>query len=118
MNVAQISEEDLGGVLALALAGRLDGAGGPMLECHGLARIAEGRVRLLLDFERVVFVSSAGLRAVLTLAKAVDAAGGTLAICALQPVVAEIFCQAGFDAFLTIKETRDQVTGIAGTKLP
>ena len=51
----------------------------------------QGNRKLLLDFEKVVFVSSAALGKFITLNKKVNAAGGRLILCNIDPQIYEVF---------------------------
>lgn len=93
-------------------SGRLDPTGGPRLEEFCLPRLRADRKWLLLDLQDIFFLSSAGLRSILTLLKAVQALGGDLALCHLQPMVLRVFCAAGFDTFLKLAETRAQALAL------
>lgn len=56
-----------------------------------LGRCAAGQETLVLDFARLEYISSAGLRVLMLAAKQAKAQGGRILIAALQPVVREIF---------------------------
>ena len=75
--------------LRLALAPTLDAA-----------ILAKGSI--VLDFSRVTYISSMGLRVLLLAAKELRAVNGKMAIAALQPVVTEIFAIARFNHVLEI----------------
>ena len=90
----------------VAARGRLDAAGAPELETRCKALIQEGANRLLLDFAKVEYVSSAGLRSLLVLAKAVKSAGGALALCCLVPTVRDVMTISGFDNILPLAADR------------
>ena len=75
--------------LRLALAPTLDAA-----------VLAKGSI--VLDFSRVTYISSMGLRVLLLAAKQLRAVDGKMAIAALQPVVTEIFAIARFIHVLEI----------------
>ena len=90
----------------VAARGRLDAAGAPELETRCKALILEGSSRLLLDFAQVEYVSSAGLRSLLVLAKAVKSAGGALALCCLVPAVRDVMTISGFDNILPLAADR------------
>jgi anti-anti-sigma factor len=64
------------------------GAFGELL--HGAAEQAVGR-QLVLDFSNVVFVSAAGLGALVRLHRKLRATGGSLALCDLDDLVYEVF---------------------------
>ena len=93
-------------VSIVAASGKLDAAGAPVLEARCKALIQEGANRLLLDFAQVEYVSSAGLRSLLVLAKAVKSAGGGLALCGLVPAVRDVMTISGFDNILPLAADR------------
>lgn len=85
----EISFSEQDGVTVAALSGRLDSATSGEAQ-QALASGLDGCGRLLLDLEKVAYVSSAGLRVFLMLAKQSRAAGGRLALCSLAPEVKEV----------------------------
>jgi anti-anti-sigma factor len=87
--------------------GRLDSATGPAFENDLLGQIDSGRLRLLLDFSDLQYISSAGLRIVLLAAKRMKTAGGRLALCSLNPQIAEVFEISGFSRILDIHPSPD-----------
>lgn len=95
----------------VAAGGRLDAGGAPELETRCKALILEGSIRLLLDLAKVEYVSSAGLRSLLVLAKAVKSAGGALALCGLVPAVRDVMTISGFDNILPL--AADRAAGLA-----
>lgn len=105
MNALVISETEKRGVWIISPTGRLDPQGGPVLEECCIERIEQGKIRILIDLELVDFVSSAGLRGVLAVVKAIENAGGVLVLCSLSPMVAKVFHYSGFDTFLKIESS-------------
>lgn len=57
---------------------------------------------LVLDFSRVSYISSMGLRVLLVAAKQMRACNARIAIASLQPVVGEIFAIARFNHVLEV----------------
>lgn len=96
--------------------GRLDAATGPALEAELAAATGGGGARLLLDFSELVYISSAGLRVVLLAAKKVKASNGRLALCSLNPQIAEVFKISGFDVIIDIHPSPD--SALARLKAP
>ena len=70
-----ISRNQNGGELELFLDGRLDTMTAPELEKE-LSKSLEGADTLVLDFGKLEYISSAGLRVLLTAQKAMSARGG------------------------------------------
>ena len=87
--------------------GRLDGTTSRDFEQDLLGRIEAGEPLLVLDFSKITFISSAGLRAILSCAKRIKSAGGRLAICSPNKHVKEIFdvtgCMTLLDVFPTFE---------------
>lgn len=63
---------------------------------------SSGPRKILMDFGALGFISSAGLRVVLTTAKKLRAGGGDLRICSLNDTVREIFDISGFATILSV----------------
>ena len=90
-----------GTALGIALAGRLDTMTAPELEAE-LNKDLGGADSLTLDFGKLDYISSAGLRVLLTAHKAMAAKGG-MKICNVNEVVQEVFEVTGFADILTIE---------------
>ena len=90
-----------GTALEIALAGRLDTMTAPELEAE-LNKDLGGADSLALDFGELDYISSAGLRVLLTAHKAMAAKGG-MKICNVNEVVQEVFEVTGFADILTIE---------------
>lgn len=57
---------------------------------------------ILLDFSRVEYISSVGLRVLMLAAKQVKAQGGRIGITALTPIVAEVFQISRFNLVIRV----------------
>src|SRR3974390_278573 len=90
----QLSEEGYGDALVLPPVGRIDNSTNDglksALDSH-LANCRRGGDRLVLDFSKVDYISSVGLRVLMLAAKKAREQDGTIVVAALQPVVREIF---------------------------
>ena len=102
----KLTTDKQGGVAILNAGGRLDAGGAPEFEAQGKALLREGAKRLLLDLAGVEYVSSAGLRSLLVLAKTVKSAGGAMALCGLVPAVRDVMTISGFDNILPLAADR------------
>ena len=74
------------------------------LELRGFA--LEGPKALFCDFSGTRYISSSGLRVILTIAKVMKGSGGMFGIYALSPFVAHIFSTSGFSQVISIYESR------------
>ena len=91
-----------GAEMVVKLSGRLDTTTSPALdEKIKNEKIAENLV--IIDFSELEYISSAGLRLLLSLKKQFDACGKTLEIHNINDVVKEVFEVTGFINILNIK---------------
>ncbi len=68
--------------------------------------IEGGAANLLCDFSQTEYISSAGLRVLLTTAKALKRSGGRIALCSLKTHVKEVFDTAGFTPLFNVSDSR------------
>jgi anti-sigma B factor antagonist len=95
----------------LALRGRLDTAGVGDVELKFTGHTVPRAKPLLLDMSEVTFVSSLGLRMLLTVAKALDRRGAKTVLLRPQPAVREVLKLSGFDQVIPIHN--DNETALA-----
>ena len=76
------------------------------LEEKLLGLLKEGPHALIIDFARVDYISSAGLRVLLVAAKQSKAAQCKFALCSLKAQVREVFDISGFGTIITIHPDR------------
>lgn len=86
----------------LGLQGRLDALTSPEFEIEARKLLDDGVTSLILDMGELVFVSSAGLRAILSLAKSLRSDKGEVRFAGLQPAVKEVFTISGFTSLFPI----------------
>lgn len=101
-----LSSEKIGEVLVVSTAGQINSANAAQLEAELLALVEQGEHQWVLDMGRLDYISSAGLRVVLLLAKRLKQNAGRLVLCNLQPHVHEVFDISGFLAILTVVGSR------------
>jgi anti-sigma B factor antagonist len=88
--------------------GRLDSNTSALLK-ERLDQILEnGTTRVVMDFEHLDYISSAGIRVILKAVKVLKRTQGSLVLCSLQDYVREVFEIAGFDGYLTIEHNLEQ----------
>jgi anti-sigma B factor antagonist len=98
----EISTRTKDGSTIISIAGRVDTATAPELEQAINAAIAGGCRRLLMDFSGVSYISSGGLRVLLSTAKKLRGNGDRFGLCALSPEVLKILRLAGFTSIFSI----------------
>ena len=88
-------------LLTIALEGRLDTITAPELEAE-LKKELDGVEELVFDFEKLEYISSAGLRVLLSAQKIMNARGG-MKVTKVNELVNEVFEVTGFSDILTIE---------------
>lgn len=110
MDIIEERQKDL---MILRVGGQLDLNTAPLLEEKINASMEAGQQRLIIDFEQLEYISSAGMRVILKTSKALKRQQGALMLCAMQDYVKEVFEIAGFDSFLSItgslEEARESI---------
>ncbi len=104
MNVEVLNQGDS---LVLLTEGRVDGTNAVDFQ-NALEGAIRGNVRpVVLDFENLSYISSAGLRAILVVAKSLQKQGVEFAVCSLMDSVNEVFVISGFDRIIPIHESQE-----------
>ena len=96
-----INKKMEGDTLHVTLEGRLDTTTSPQLEGE-LKSDLEDAAALVLDFEKLEYISSAGLRVLLSAQKVMNRQG-TMKVIHVGEVIREIFDVTGFSDILTIE---------------
>ena len=116
----EFSSQRLADVFVAAPVGQIDHPNAERLK-QALAPILDASTQvnsaLVLDFSRVEYICSMGLRVLLMAAKQLRAHNARIAVAALQPVVKEIFDIARFnhvlEVFPSVRTALEQVSGPA-----
>ena len=95
-----ISKKLEGTKLELLLEGRLDTTTSPMLEAE-LQESMEGITELIFNFEKLDYISSAGLRILLAAQKIMNKQG-SMVVKNVNNVISEVFEVTGFSDILTV----------------
>lgn len=96
-----ITKNTEGKTLNIALEGRLDTTTAPQLEAE-LKRSIGDSTELILDFAKLQYISSAGLRVLLAAQKVMNKQG-KMVIRHVNDVISEVFEVTGFVDILTIE---------------
>lgn len=93
------------------LAGKLDANSQVAAERFLEELVSTGCRRVALDCSGLEFLSSAGVRALLTLVKRVKPLGGGVSVCAARPHVRQLLEFSGLKALLSISTTVEEGCG-------
>lgn len=102
-----MKEESKGEVLVLRIQGRLDAVSSPTAERKVFDFINNGQHKLLLDFAGVDYLSSAGMRMLLSVTKKLKTLSGKLVLCSVTTNVMDVLKMSGFDHVLELTKTEE-----------
>lgn len=105
MNIEVNLQDD---ITTVSLSGRFDAQSAGDVDAKLIEVLGGGVQKLIIEMLEVEYVSSAGLRVLLSTAKKLSAAGGQLALCGLKPYVFEVFEVAGFTTIFQIFPDADE----------
>ncbi len=97
-------------ILHVSLQGRFDAAGSRSVESSLVPSFLPDDRYLILDMVRVDYLSSAGLRVILSLHKHFAKAGGSIAVTGLQPYCQGVLDVAGFSSAFPIFASNPDAT--------
>jgi anti-anti-sigma factor len=92
------------GITVISVSGSLDGTTAAQAQEQMLPLIASGCC-LVLNFEKCVYISSAGLRVLLMIAKQMPAKNGHWAFAGLADEIKDVMDMTGFSGFFNIFNT-------------
>ena len=98
----QVTEETKSEWLVVSVSGRADAEAADQLEAALRAAIA-AHAKVAVDFSKLDYISSAGLRAVIQAARAAQARPSEFSVCALSPNVKKVFDMSGLHHILHIQ---------------
>lgn len=106
MNLQVIREDET--ITHIALDGRLDIGGVQAIELKFLAHTASRGKPSLIDMKGVEYISSLGIRMILSAAQALKRKGARCLLFSLQPLVKETLELAGLDEILASADNEEE----------
>jgi serine/threonine-protein kinase RsbW len=106
------------GIGVVAPQGRLDAIRSPELERAFAELLDDGRHWLIVDFSDVSFISSRGLKALVTAWRGASEDGGGLALCAMPERIQDVLDTVGFSRLFTVHRTCDDALADFETRSP
>ena len=107
----QIYTSKEGNNLVIEVKGRLDAVTSPKLEEECQALIDQGEKAIVMDLGGVDYISSAGLRTILILARKLNGSGGQIRFCGLKGMVQEVFSISGFTSLFPVFPSLTEALG-------
>jgi len=106
MSAVQVSSNTVEGASVIHLAGTLDGSSASIAQAAIGPQVETG-CRLVIDLSAVDYMSSAGLRLMLSIFRQVSGAGGKVAMTGLSEEIQDTMSLTGFLDFFTTADTLD-----------
>jgi anti-anti-sigma factor len=103
-----IGEEHKGDITIVEIKGRLDCNSAKPLGDRLTGLINAGRTQIVVDLENVVYVSSAGFRALLMVGRLAQESEGTVVLCNLTDEVQRLFELGAFTSLFPVYSSRDE----------
>ena len=108
----QITKEIIGATCVLSPVGKIEHDTATEFERITSTIIDEHKDNsIMIDLSAVDFVSSAGLRIFLILAKKLQKEARTFSLCSLNKLVMEVFTTSGFNQIISVHANRDDGPG-------
>jgi anti-anti-sigma factor len=104
----EIAVSDAGEVKVIRIEGKLDTQTSPHAQAQLTQLIDQGVTKLVVNFEKLDYISSAGLDILLKAAKQLEGNSGELRICSLNEFAQEVFDISGFTTILTVTKTEPE----------
>ncbi len=103
-----IVKEEKKDIVILRVDGKLDAVSAPEAEKIMSDVIDNGAKKIVIDMEKVSYISSAGLRSLLVAAKEIKAQKGKIVICSMTESVKKVFEISGFSTIFTTLATETE----------
>jgi len=98
------AEKDQKGVV-VCVTGRMDAVSSPAFEKAVDAWLEKGETMIVVDCCNLEYISSSGLRSILTVAKKLKTRNGKILLASLTSVVKEVFEISGFSTIIPIYDS-------------
>ena len=102
------------GVLVAKVEGRVDSSNSQDFQRQLQAAIGDDVGAVVMDFGQLAYISSAGLRVVLLVAKILGQRDVSISLCSLSGPVQSVFEISGFNRIIQIHDTRADALAAAG----
>jgi len=103
MEIVKTGKEN--NAVIVKISGRMDAVTAPEFEKILSAWIDESEKYFVVDLSSLEYISSAGLRSILIIAKKLKAINGKILLAAMEESVNEVFEISGFNSIIPIHDT-------------
>lgn len=99
---------EVDGWIVWSVKGKIDTITAADVDAEG-EKLLEGSSKLALDLSDVTYLSSAGLRVMLRIAKKAKAASKTFSVCCATGIVKDVLEESGMDMLISIYDSLDKL---------
>jgi anti-sigma B factor antagonist len=103
-----IAEEHRGDITIVEIKGRIDSNTAKPFGERLTGLIKAGQTRVVVDLKHIVYISSAGFRALLLAGRLAEETNGTLVLCSLSSEVQRLFDLGAFTDLFSIYASREE----------
>jgi anti-sigma B factor antagonist len=104
----EITERRTADIVTLSLSGKLDTTTSKVFEEKIVAHIESGNRRFIIDLGQLDYISSSGLRVLVSAAKRLANDNGKIVLCSLKEPVREVFNIVGFLSVFPVYGSHDE----------
>ena len=101
-----INTRSINDIIIVELEGSIDSATAPNVQTEVLA-VTDTMLKVILDMNKVVFLSSAGLRMLLLLYRKIKERNGSISLAGLSEEIKDVMYNTGFIKFFLISDSVD-----------
>lgn len=109
-----INAQRTDGTVVARAGGRIDSSNSREFHSELEAVITDSDTSVVLDFEDVAYISSAGMRVVLLTAKSLQRSGKEFVLCSMNDSIREVFKISGFDKIIAIHDSQAEAVSAVG----
>jgi anti-anti-sigma factor len=108
----EIAESETAGVLVLEPSGYIDSTNANAFTTQLMDIVRARQCNLVIDFQKVKYISSAGFRSLLLVGDAIENIQKKLVLCGIGAEVRRVFAIAKFDELFVVCSSRDEAADI------
>ena len=104
----EITEQHAGKITIVEIKGRIDINTAKAFAERLTSLIKAGHARIVVDLKHIIYISSAGFRALLVAERLAEETKGTLALCSMSAEVQRLFDLGSFTDLFVIYPSREE----------
>ena len=108
----EIAESEIDGVLVLEPQGYIDSTNANAFTTQLMDIVRARRCSLVIDFQNVKYISSAGFRSLLIVGDAIEGMQRKLVLCGIAAEVRRVFAITKFDELFVVCATRSEAADV------